>query len=193
LPPALGRDLWLTAASLMWALASGCVVVPWPHKVDFHCDIRGRVIDDDTGAPVAGVEVFLATRPGESVVTGRDGRFALGAQRDWRLFRIALLAPWDSATSWEMDELVFEDTWSSWRMCVNQRTLEPVRVGRYRRQTISVYGTDADQADEFFDSLPPPRGEYHESLGTVRLTRSPFCDGDPPGSAAASGTLAVDD
>jgi hypothetical protein len=83
------RTNWIAGVLLTIVLMSsaGCLIVPYPHVRQ---DIRarnGRVVDADTGSPLAGAVVTSLTN-GSECVTDAEGRFTLPEVRGWHFGRL---------------------------------------------------------------------------------------------------------
>jgi hypothetical protein len=115
-----GRHLVLL---LMLGL-TGCLAIPYPHKIVPYSHITGRIIDANTGAPVAGAIVGLS-QGHASRETDSNGNFEFKPEEEWRLFFNLPLLPFEF---WWMcgDDLVIEGPY------------EPGKEIRYRRQAIQV-------------------------------------------------------
>lgn len=80
----MARTNWIAGVLLTIVLMSsaGCLIVPYPHvRQDIHAR-NGRVVDADTGSPLAGAVVTSLTN-GRECVTDVEGRFALPEVRRW--------------------------------------------------------------------------------------------------------------
>lgn len=74
-------------------LLPGCIALPIPHTVVEHGAIRGRVVDDETGRPIAGVKLFLDDDAAPEAISDGDGHFEIAEHERWRLFWVVPLLP----------------------------------------------------------------------------------------------------
>jgi len=133
-----------------------CIPLPIPHPTTEHGAVRGRVIDDDTERPVAGVQVIVGEPYEEpEATTDADGRFAIAEREGWRFLWIIPLGPLDPA--WRCESLAFV-----------YPGVVPTEKGDRTYRDVSVS----------FRSIPPSpilggRGQVNRGLeddvGTVRL------------------------
>ena len=87
--------LHITCLLLVVVIFVGCVVVPIPHLTTSSPNVKGHVIDANSGQPVAHAVVSLKNHqaqdihhaftsgdafPGASVTSGADGAFSIGAR-----------------------------------------------------------------------------------------------------------------
>lgn len=82
-------------ALLALVATSGCIAIPYPHKVVPHSHITGRTVDAETGEPLPDMIVSLTSTPRIRRVTNADGFFEFAPQAEWRYFCIVWLLPVD--------------------------------------------------------------------------------------------------
>jgi hypothetical protein len=66
------------AAAVLCALA-GCVIYPGPVSAS----LSGRVVDAETGGPIAGAHLYFGEIAKDEVVSSADGQFSLAEMRKW--------------------------------------------------------------------------------------------------------------
>jgi len=72
-----GATLWGAAAIL--GVLAGCVIYPGPVSET----LSGRVVDAESGGPIAGAHLYFADSPKDEAVSSADGQFALAEMRKW--------------------------------------------------------------------------------------------------------------
>ena len=73
--------LHFSARFFVLALLSGCI--PYPHTTLRSFEVRGRVFDSRTHAPIQGAKIFLTLQPNTSCTTDSEGRFQLDGTRNF--------------------------------------------------------------------------------------------------------------
>jgi len=178
-----GRAVVLGAFVLVSLASQGCMILPWPHKVDFPCHITGKVVDDSTGEPVPGIQVYVASLPSHKTETKKDGSFELGPTTEWRYFVSFTPLPIGPLIIWaEPDWAVFHDR--------NNEDFGPSSHGHsggrhFRDQSIMVYSMVRTHWG-FTDSYPPEPGIIVSDLGIVKLKRFSAPDVPLPKNSSAN-------
>ncbi|MCX7046814.1 MAG: hypothetical protein NTX50_15170 [Candidatus Sumerlaeota bacterium] len=76
--------------SLACLLITGCVMVPIPYRGYPHNTIKGIVVDESSGKPVAGADVIFEfvshERHRVSIQTKDDGSFLIQPKREWAFY-----------------------------------------------------------------------------------------------------------
>jgi hypothetical protein len=83
------RCMRLVPLVLVVALLSGCIL-PYPHTTERSAEVRGRVLDARTVAPIQGAKVFLSEHPTVSCTSDATGQFRL---RPTHNFHVAVAGP----------------------------------------------------------------------------------------------------
>ncbi|MGO8838404.1 MAG: carboxypeptidase regulatory-like domain-containing protein [Limisphaerales bacterium] len=77
------QKIKLLVSVAVLTLITGCF--PWPHTTPRSAEVRGRVLDAGTHAPIPGAMVFLIQSPTHTTHTDVDGYFILRATRNFHL------------------------------------------------------------------------------------------------------------
>ena len=73
--------LLVVAAFVFGVPIPGGYMKIWPYSSERSAEISGQLLDERTGTPVAGAEVFFTYCPGLHTKSDRDGRFKISATR----------------------------------------------------------------------------------------------------------------
>ena len=72
----------LTLTSLLAVLLTGCV---YPHTTNRTPELRGRVVDAQTGSPLVGAKVHWLSDSTPIAQTDAQGRYVLRATQNWHI------------------------------------------------------------------------------------------------------------
>jgi hypothetical protein len=84
---------------LLLGLAAGCL--PIPHTTEHSPEVRGKVLDARTHAPIQGAKVFLYDHPRTSCETDSAGYFCLRATHNFHLAYVAPEGNWPQGTYYD--------------------------------------------------------------------------------------------
>ena|SRR6266567_2376326 len=90
--------LRLTSLILVLCLSAGCL--PIPHTTERSPEIRGRVVDARTHAPVEGARIFLSGHPNITCTSDSAGFFRLKATRNFHFGSIPPEGDWPQRKDW---------------------------------------------------------------------------------------------
>jgi len=139
---------------------SGCVFFPWPHTVARNSHLSGRVLDDETGLPIAGALVELSDSKSYygdvATRTNDDGYFDLPPTQTRAYIIIVPLLPFDYF-SFCSDALRIH----------GPAVASGVRADpKYREQTIEVHSCPPDPIP---GSPSPSNEDIRDTVGEIRL------------------------
>jgi hypothetical protein len=83
---------------LILGLLAGCI--PYPHTTQRLAEVRGRVLDANTHAPIGGAKVFLTDHPNFSCKTDSSGSFHLKEIVNFHLGGIPPEGDWPARQWW---------------------------------------------------------------------------------------------
>jgi hypothetical protein len=92
------------------ALLTGCL--PIPHTTERSRDVRGRVLDARTRAPVQGAKVFLTNLPKVSCETDSLGLFRLKATHQFHFAYVGSEGHWPNRKYYEFEVTILHTNYS---------------------------------------------------------------------------------
>jgi len=144
---------------------SGCLFFPCPHSATRNSHLTGRVVDDETGSPLAGVVVELSESTSYygdvSMLTDEDGRFDLPPKQARAYIKIVPLLPFD----------YFPTCSETLRLHLPQEEAAPPEAPAYREQTLEVHSCPPTPVP---GSPDPSNEDIRDDLGEIRLKRRPW-------------------